>query len=74
MLRVGVFLIGTYLHGSFGNENIRHASMSHLHERKGIECAPQVADSELDAYEELADVVRKHVDMERVCEIIGIDV
>ena len=31
-------------------------------------------DSELDAYEELADVVRKNVDMARVCEIIGIDV
>ena len=31
-------------------------------------------DSELDAYEELADVVRKNVDIARVCEIIGIDV
>jgi hypothetical protein len=48
--------------------------MSYLHERKGIKYAPQVADSELDAYEELADVVRKNVDMARVCEIIGIDV
>lgn len=66
--------IGTYLHGLFGNENIRHALMSHLHEKKGIEYVPQVADLELDAYEELADVVRKNVDMARVCEIIGIDV
>ncbi len=45
-----------------------------LHEKKGIKYVPQVAASELDAYEELADVVRKNVDMERVCEIIGIDV
>ena len=67
-------VIGTYLHGLFGNENIRHALMSHLHERKGIEYVPQVADSELDAYEELADVVRENVDMARVCEIIGVDV
>ena len=35
---------------------------------------PQVADSELDAYEELAGVVRKNVGVARVCEIIGIDV
>ena len=66
-------VIGTYLHGLFENENVRHALLSHLHERKGIEYVPQVAASELDAYEELADVVRKNVDMERVCEIIGLD-
>ena len=66
-------MIGTYLHGLFGNENIRHALMSHLHERKGIEYVPQVADSELDAYEELADVVRKNVGVAQVCEIIGVD-
>ena len=66
-------MIGTYLHGLFGNENIRHALMSHLHERKGIEYVPQVADSELDAYEEFADVVRMNVDMARVCKIIGIN-
>jgi len=48
--------------------------MLRLHERRGIEYAPQVADSELDAYEELADVVRKNVDMVRVCEFIGVDV
>ena len=66
-------VIGTYLHGLFENENVRHALLSHLHERKGIEYVPQVAASELDAYEELADVVRKNVDMKRVCEIIGMD-
>jgi len=44
-----------------------------LYERKGIEYAPQVAASELDAYEELADVVRKNVDMEWVYEIIGVN-
>ncbi|HJH29793.1 MAG TPA: cobyric acid synthase [Methanosarcinaceae archaeon] len=65
-------VIGTYLHGLFENENVRHALLSHLHEKKGIKYVPQVAASELDAYEELADVVRKNVDMERVCEIIGL--
>ncbi len=66
-------VIGTYLHGLFENENVRHALLSYLHERNGIEYVPQVAASELDAYEELADVVRKNVDMKRVCEIIGLD-
>ncbi len=74
MLTVGVFLIATYLHGLFGNENIRHALVSHLHERKGIEYVPQVANWELDAYEEFAGVIRKNVGVARVCEIIGIDV
>lgn len=66
-------VIGTYLHGLFDNENVRHALLSHLHEKKGIEYVPQVPASELDAYEELADVVREHVDMGRVCEIMGLD-
>jgi len=66
-------VIGTYLHGLFGNENVRRALMSYLHEMKGIEYVPQVESSELDAYEELADVVRNNVDMGRVCEIIGFD-
>ncbi len=66
-------VIGTYLHGLFENENVRHALLSHLHERKGIQYVPQAAVSELDAYEELADVVRKNVNMEQVYEIIGLD-
>ena len=41
-------VIGTYLHGLFGNENIRYALMSHLHEKKGIEYAPQVEDLRFD--------------------------
>lgn len=64
--------IGTYLHGLFENENIRHALMSHLHEKKGLKYVLQVADSELDVYEELADVVLKNVGLARVCEIIEI--
>ncbi len=66
-------VIGTYLHGLFENKNVQRALISYLHEKKGIEYVPQVEDSELSAYEELADVVRRHVDMKRVYEIIGID-
>ena len=47
--------------------------MCTLYERKGIKYISQVADSELDANEELAGVVRKNVDMARVFEIIGVD-
>ena len=67
------FVIGTYLHGLFENENIRHALMSYLHEGNRIEYVPQVAASELDVYEGLADVVRKNIDMAQICEIIGFD-
>ncbi|MGP8336664.1 MAG: cobyric acid synthase CobQ, partial [Methanosarcinaceae archaeon] len=66
-------VIGTYLHGLFENKNIQRALMSYLYEKKGIGYVPQVAGSESDSYEELADVFRRHVDMKRVCEIIGID-
>ncbi|MCL7410468.1 MAG: cobyric acid synthase [Methanosarcinaceae archaeon] len=66
-------VIGTYLHGLFENENVRHALLSQIHKRKGIEYVPQTTASESDAYEELAGVVRKHIDMKRICEIMGID-
>ncbi|MDF1533841.1 MAG: cobyric acid synthase [Methanosarcinaceae archaeon] len=66
-------VIGTYLHGLFENDNVRRALISNLYERKGIEYKHQAAYSEFDAYEELANVVRKNVDMKRVFEIIGID-
>jgi len=65
-------VIGTYLHGLFENENVRRALVSHLLEKKGLTYQPPVGDLEGDAYQELAEVVRRHLDMKRIYGIVGL--
>jgi adenosylcobyric acid synthase len=65
-------VIGTYLHGLFENKNIRDALMQYLCEKKGLTYSPENFMTENEAYEELANVVEKNLDMEKVYEIIGI--
>jgi adenosylcobyric acid synthase len=64
-------VIGTYLHGLFENRNIRKALLSYLLSSKNIEYGEDVIES--DPYEELADLLRKHLDMNKVSEIIGLE-
>ena len=63
-------VVGTYLHGLFENENIRHALMIYLAEKKGIEYIPEVVTTEEEAYQELADIVESCLDMQKIHEII----
>jgi len=65
-------VIGTYLHGLFENENVRRALVTHLLEKKGLTYQPPTGDMEGDAYQELAGVVRRHLDMKRIYGIIGV--
>lgn len=65
-------VIGTYLHGLFENENIRNALMKYLYEKKGLEYKLEEVMTEDGAYEELARVVEKHVDMDKLYEIVGV--
>lgn len=65
-------VIGTYLHGLFDNKNIRDALMQYLYKKKGFEFRPEDVMTENDAYEELANVVERNLDMKKIYEIIGI--
>ncbi|WP_094226697.1 cobyric acid synthase [Methanolobus psychrotolerans] len=63
-------VVGTYLHGLFENENIRHALMIYLAEKKGIEYHPETVTTEEEAYEELAEVVESCLDMKKIYQLI----
>jgi adenosylcobyric acid synthase len=65
-------VIGTYLHGLFDNRNVRDALMQYLFEKKGLEYRPENITTEDDAYEELANMVERNLDMKKIYEIIGV--
>ncbi|MDQ0188948.1 cobyric acid synthase [Alicyclobacillus cycloheptanicus] len=62
-------VIGTYLHGIFHNDAFRHAWLQGIREAAGLAEAPgavSVRDVRTAAYDRLAAVVRKHLDMDTV--------
>ncbi|HBW35379.1 MAG TPA: cobyric acid synthase CobQ, partial [Desulfosporosinus sp.] len=67
---------GTYLHGIFDNDSLRTSLLNWLWQRRGsartVEASlSQAALREL-AFNELADLVRQNVDMERIRDIMGL--
>lgn len=69
---------GTYLHGIFDNDSLRTALLDWLWQRRGsqrpVEASlSQAALREL-AFNELADLVRQNVNLERIRAIMGIEV
>jgi len=46
--------------------------MQYLYKQKGLEYEPEKIGSENEAYEELAEVVRQHLDLEKLYRIIGL--
>ncbi|GIK43163.1 MAG: cobyric acid synthase [Chloroflexota bacterium] len=65
-LAAGGCIWGTYLHGLFDNDALRHAWLASL----GWQGRGQTFDRQL-AYNRLADHVRTHLDMDRLKQIIG---
>ena len=60
---------GTYLHGIFDNNEFRLCVLNGIRERKGL--APMAGTVDYDgmkdkAIDNLADLVRKHLDMEQI--------
>jgi adenosylcobyric acid synthase len=66
--------LGTYVHGLFHNEGLRRGILAQLASWKGVRLpkgAPSIdADKELDR---LAHLVRRHLDMDLVFEIAGVE-
>lgn len=68
---------GTYLHGIFDNDHLRTELLKWLWQRmdrsRPVEATVSQASLRESAFNELADLVRKSVDMERIRAIMGLD-
>ena len=67
-------VFGTYIHGVFDNDVFRRSVLNALRHSKGLEAlanARNVMAEKQKAYEHLADVVEKALDMEKLYQIMG---
>lgn len=68
--------IGTYLHGLFDNDSLRSALLEWLWERRGEKRSAKRSLSQAaireQAFNELAELVRKSIDLEKVRHIMGL--
>jgi adenosylcobyric acid synthase len=65
---------GTYLHGLFDNDNLRHTLLANLAARKGIATTTTPARFDREAqYNRLAAAVREHLDMDHLYRIVEED-
>ena len=69
-------VFGTYIHGIFDHDEFRRAVLNAIRKKKGLEPRKNTRNVRAEkerSYDALADVVRKHLDMEKVREIMGMD-
>jgi len=68
---------GTYLHGLFDNDEFRLAFVNRLREEKGYSPLQETATFHFErekqqGYDKLAELVREHLDIPRIYEILGV--
>ncbi len=70
-------IYGTYVHGIFDSEEVNHGILTILTEKKGMEAMVSLDHAGMDykafkerQYDLLAEELRKHLDMEKIYEII----
>jgi len=67
-------VFGTYIHGLFDHDGFRRAILNALRSKKGLlprENTRNVYAEKEESYNRLAAIVRKHLDMEKLHEIMG---
>ncbi|GAB6929793.1 cobyric acid synthase [Paenibacillus sp. JCM 10914] len=65
---------GSYMHGLFDNDALRRSWLNGLRLKKGLSPITATFESEqrkLAEFDRVADVVRRHVDLDKIYEIIG---
>lgn len=66
-------VLGTYIHGLFENASVRHAFLSHLRRRKGLDpFAQRAVFGKEEQYDRLADHIRRSLNMGLVRQICGV--
>ncbi|MBC9785786.1 cobyric acid synthase [Heliobacterium chlorum] len=71
-------VIGSYLHGIFDNDSLRHHLLNTLRRKKGLEpinfaSAASVRERKEQDYNRLADIVRQSLKMDLLYDIVGIE-
>ena len=71
--QLGLPLFGTYLHGLFDHSDFRQAYLNRLREHKGLTPLPPHAyDTRPKDFDHLADLLRDHLDLRRIEEMVGL--
>jgi len=65
-------VVGTMIHGIFGNEGVRASLLRFLRRRRGMLEPSSLARSGGDDYDTLAAVVRRHVDWDLLQRLAGV--
>lgn len=67
-------VFGTYLHGVFDHNSFRQAVLGKFRSEKGLNTGNEKTYDQLkeEAYDALADIARKHLDIEMIKEIAGL--
>lgn len=70
------FVFGTYLHGLFHNDEFRRGWLNTIRTSKGFDPLPvqlRFKEKKEQAYDRLAELTRKHLNMEAIRKVIGCD-
>ena len=69
-------VFGTYIHGIFDHDEFRRAVLNAIRQKKELPSLANTRNIRAEkerSYDALADVVRKHLDMDKVRKIMGMD-
>lgn len=64
---------GTYLHGLFDNDDLRRSWLDGIRTKKGLQPISQTfnaSERKFEEFDRVADIVREHIDMKRIYDIV----